>query len=68
MVQIIASGVKIFLKSVLKKMISVNVNGSKHLICTELCADFLEYACNMDVWGENDTVTISDLKKKVGIS
>lgn len=67
MVQIFTAALKIFTKVVLKKMISVNVNGSKHLICTELCADFLEYACNMDVWGNNDTVTISDLKKKVGI-
>lgn len=66
-VQIAVASFKVLLKIAFKAPFSANVNASKHLVCTELCADFMRDSCGYDFPQNTDLVTISELKEMVGI-
>jgi len=66
-IQIIFAGIKILSKIVFKKPFSVKLNLTKHLICTELCANFMHDMCGIEFPENRDLVTISELKEKAGM-
>jgi hypothetical protein len=59
--------VKVIFKVLMLSPFKAKVNANKHLVCTELCADFMRDQAGFDFSDNNDLVTISELKEKAGI-